>query len=126
MRDAIFCISQVKTRPIISGADPVLQADLNKIRKRAEKEFLDRQQAYCNKWSLHYQNNVKYLVDILMQEMSNEPDSLFLETEKAITTVANRVRSVEYSKLYGRWSHDLATHEAKKYGDQPPKTQRHP
>ncbi len=126
MRNEIFCLPQVKTRPIIGRGDPVLQKEWNKIRKHAEIQFLECQQTYTNKWSLHYQNKAQNLVDNLRQEMSNEPHLVFQETEQAINTEANSVRSTEYCKLNGRWSNDLATHVARKHSVQLPTTQRPP
>ncbi len=95
MRDVIFCIPQVKTRPIIWGSDKNVMQEWNEITRNTEKQFLACQQDYCQQMADKYKINVENAMSHLRKEMSRE---------QAITIVASWVRASEYSKRNARWA----------------------
>ncbi len=112
MCDVIFCLPQIKARPIIGVADKAFMEKWSSIKTKAEKDFLALQQEFVSNIHPHFTDLSETLATQLEKDMGPEK---YHEAEEAILTVATCIRAKEYTKLNGRWVYNLANHEASKY-----------
>ncbi len=117
----IFCLSQIKTRPIIGAADKEFMEKWSSIKTKAEKGFMALKQDFAIHNHCHYSDLSKALATQLEKYMGAEK---YKDAEEAILTVANCIRAEEYTKLNGRWAYNLSNHEMSKYSVLPPKKKK--
>ena len=106
---------EIKMKPMIGNDNTDFMGTWNNMIQEMQRTILQKQAEFCEQMVRDLTRLTEEATTKLRAKLSDNAAEL-QEAEAAIKTVANRVKATEYTKLQGRWSRDIGTHESQKMG----------